>query len=339
MRRPVLALALASLLVATPAGRAREAADAAADLAAARAFEARVQAVIASVRSAVVTIGVTDPDGPGLRSGGSGVVIDPEGWVLTCDHVTEGRERVQVGLADGRTLTGEVVGRDVAGDVALLKVEGRDLVAARLGDSEALAVGDPVLALGNPFGLAKDDHEPAAALGIVSGLHRYQGGTKVYADAIQFDAAVNPGNSGGPLVDVATGRVIGLNGRISIRGLARHNVGVGFAIPAHQIAPILDSLREGRDVARGYLGIRFSRLGDGAPGARVEEVVPGGPAAAAGLQVGDRILGVRGRAIVHPVRLQNYLTVLPAGERVRLELLRDGRKLALEVTLGERPLR
>ncbi len=333
---PVLLVGLAALL--PPLGRAGEegAPSAAADLEVARAFEARVQATIAQVRSAVVTIGVPDREGGGLRSGGTGVVIDPAGWVLTCDHVTEGRREVWVGLADGRTLSGKVTGRDPVGDVALVKVEGPRLVAAPLGDSEALAVGDPVVALGNPFGLAKDDHEPAATLGIVSGLHRYQGGAKVYPDAIQFDAAVNPGNSGGPLLDLS-GRVVGLSGRISIRGMARHNVGVGFAIPAHQIALVLEDLRAGREVARGYLGVRFARHSDGAPGARVEDVVPGSPAAQAGLRVGDRIVAARGRAIDHPVRLQNALTVLPAGTRVALVVDRDGRRLEVEATLGERP--
>jgi S1-C subfamily serine protease len=314
------------------------------DLEQARAYQARVRAVIAAVRSSVVTISVPGEERVGkgksrgrlMRSGGSGVVVSTEGWVLTCDHVVDETDEVLVGLADGRTLEGRVVGRDPTGDVALIRVAAaKGLVAAQLGSSERLRRGDVVLALGNPFGLAADDHLPAATLGIVSGLHRAKGGRKVYGDAIQIDAPVNPGNSGGPLFDLS-GRLVGINGRISIRGLTRHNVGVGFAIPIHQIAPILDDLKAGRTLTRGWLGLTFRTTSDGRAGAVVDRVNPSGPAAKAGLRTGDRVLRVGGHAIDHPVRLKNAVSLLPAGARVILSVEREGKARQVEVTLGRR---
>lgn len=337
------ALVALALVLGAP-GRAEDGPDAARDLAQARALERQVQAVIALVSSAVVTIETERPvaDEPGrtVRSGGSGVIVSPEGDVLTNDHVTEGQDRVRVGLPDGRTLDGVVVGRDAIGDLVLVRLpppgEGARYPSVELGDSEAVAAGDPVLALGNPFGLAREDSAPSASYGIVSATHRYQGGAKIYGDALQIDAAVNPGNSGGPLFDLA-GRLIGINGRISTRGGARHNVGIGFAIPAHQIALVLPDLRAGRDVARGYLGVRLRAEGDGRPGAVLTDVVPGSPAERAGLRVRDRIVAVQGRPVDHPVRLQNQLSVLPAGSRLELRVERDGRERAVHVRLERRP--
>ena len=304
------------------------------ELARARAYQARVQRTIARVRSSVVAISL--PSDGRVRSGGSGVLISAEGWVLTCDHVVDEGDEVLVGLADGRTLEGRVIGRDPVGDVALVKVPEREgLTPARLGDSRALRRGDVVLALGNPFGLAADDLLPAATLGIVSGLHRAKGGRKVYGDAIQHDAAVNPGNSGGPLFDLA-GRLVGINGRISIRGLKRHNVGVGFAIPLHQILPILPQLREGKTVGRGWLGVRFKTTADDEPGALIESVTPNSPAARAGLRPGERVMAVNGRPIEHPVRFKNEVSLLPAGARVKLRLRGEEGERTLVVVLGER---
>lgn len=338
---PAAWIACLALTLALLPGRAGQEQD---ELTRARAYQGRVEGVIARVRSAVVTVGVPEggerrlgrPRGQVVRSGGSGVII-AGGYVLTCEHVTEGRDEVLVGLADGRTLEGRVVGRDRMGDVALIKLAGdlRTVRHVELGDSRALRAGDVVIALGNPFGLARDDHEAAATLGIVSALHRYQGGARIYGDALQIDAAVNPGNSGGPLIDMA-GKLVGLNGRISLRGVAHHNVGVGFAVPIHQIQLVLAALKAGRDVQRGYLGVRFPRKGDGAAGVEILAVVRGSPAERAGLQVGERITRVNGLEVTNQVRLKNYLVVLPAGTRVRLELTRQGRKRVVPVTLTAR---
>jgi S1-C subfamily serine protease len=320
---PIALAAVALVLALARPGLVEE--DAARDLERARGIERRVEAVVARARPSVVTINVeeTSDDGAPMRSGGSGVIIDPAGWVLTNDHVTCGLAEVSVGLTDGRSLTGKVTGRDPTGDLALIRVEAPGLVAAPLGDSEALRAGDLVLALGNPFGLAGDDHDPAVTLGVVSGTHRFQGGEKVYGDALQVDAAVNPGNSGGPLLDL-DGRVLGLTGRISVRGGVRYNVGVGFAVPIHQVLAVLDALKAGKEVQHAYLGVRFLSTTDGAPGALVREVIPGSPAETAGLREGDRIIAVEGKPVDHPVRLQNYLSILPAGTAVVLRVRRAG---------------
>ena len=337
---------VALLLVATGGllalpGQAEGPAD---ELSRARDYEARLQAVIAKVSSSVVTIALPGEERaiPGaqarlIKSGGSGVVIGAEGYVLTCDHVVDEGEEVLVGLADGRTLTGVVLGRDAIGDVALIKVETRTpLTAAVLGDSRALRAGDPVLALGNPFGLARDDHAPAVSLGIVSALHRSQGGEKIYGDAIQVDAAVNPGNSGGPLFDLE-GRLVGINGRISIRSGQRYNVGVGFSIPIHQVIAVLPDLRAGKDVRRGWLGLRFQTASHPDGGAVVDSLTPGGPAAQAGLRVGDRIVSVDGEEIEQPLRFKNAISLLPEGATIQLVVVRGAERLELRATLSARP--
>jgi serine protease Do len=332
-------------LVAAAAFALGEGKEESQDLARARALESRVESTVAKVRDAVVTISAeqheTRSEGAApkpVTSGGSGVLFTADGFVLTNDHVTLGEDRVQVGLRDGRTLHGEVTGRDRVGDIAVIKVKGKDLPFVTLGDSDKLREGDVVLALGNPFGLAHDDHEPAATLGIVSGLHRFQGGEKVYGDAIQIDAAVNPGNSGGPLFDMK-GTVVGITGRISIRGTEKKNVGVGFAVPIDQVKLILDDLKVGTEVAHGYLGVRFrgETDGDGKGGVEILGVLPGTPADRAGLKRGDRIVKANDREVDQPVRLENILSVLPAGSEVKLLVERDGRRFEVMARLGRRP--
>ncbi len=306
--------------------------------------QARIEDVIARVRDSVVTISaqITEATEEGkskpVTSGGSGVIYSSDGFVLTNDHVTIGAPTVIVGLRDGRSLKGVVTGRDRTGDLAVVKLAAKDLPFAKLGSSDELVEGQLVLALGNPFGLAKEDHEPAATFGIVSALHRFQGGEKVYGDAIQIDAAVNPGNSGGPLFD-GEGRLVGITGRISIRATEKKNVGVGFAIPIDQIKLILKDLEVGAEIAHGYLGVRFrgEADGDGQPGVPIVGVLPGSPADRAGLKKGDRILTVNGREVDQPVRLENVLSVLPAGAEVKLVALRRGERLELATTLDRRP--
>jgi len=336
---PLALTAGAVLLVAGYPGRAEDA-----SLTKVRSFEAKLEGLIARLSSSVVTVGavVDDEDGLPIKSGGSGVIVDADGYVLTNDHVTEGQSEAQVGFSDGRVVTAHVVARDRQGDLALLRVEASGLVSATFGESEGLRPGQRVLAMGNPFGLAGDTHVPAATLGIVSATQRFIGGSKVYGEAIQIDAPVNPGNSGGPLFDLE-GRLVGINGRISVRGASRHNVGVGYAIPLHQILLVLDDLKAGRDVERGYLGVRFLTQKQG-EGVVVREVLPQTPASRAGLRAGDRILSVSGggvgqRQITQPVRLQNALSILPAGTEVELDLERDGRKQTVKVRLGRRPVR
>jgi S1-C subfamily serine protease len=352
-------LALGALLLLGPAAAAPARADTGAapppldrEAAVRRALEVekRVTGAVEKVMPAVVTLTVRrtqrplDPSGgdegdraPAQRdlvSGGSGVLISEDGFILTNDHVVNGAASIVAGLSDGTRYPARHVASDETGDIAIVKIDGgRSFPYAPLGDSAKLEVGQWVIALGNPFGLARDQRA-AASLGIVSGLNRYQGGGKIYGAAIQTDAAINPGNSGGPLVDLA-GRVVGINGRISIRGGERVNVGVGFAVPSNQIRGVLADLEQGRPVRHGRLGIRFFPDGEG-PGIVVWQVDRKSAAERAGVRPQDVILEVDGVKLTHPVRLQNVISQLPAGRSVKLRVLRGGRQIEITAILEPR---
>lgn len=265
------------------------------------------------------------------QGGGSGVIISADGYILTNHHVVAESARVWVGLATGERYWAAVLSQDVGGDLAMLRIEpkeGEQFPFARLGDSDALAVGDFVVAAGNPFMLSEDER-PTVTFGVVSALHRYQGpapgaGEAVYGDAIQVDAAINPGNSGGPLFDM-NGDLLGINGRITLRQDAgRANIGVGFTIPINQIKNIVEQMKTpGMNIEHGFLGVRFTSdqsltLG----GAPVESVTEGGPSATAGIRVGDVIVRIDGQKVANVRRLVNYLSTLPAGREVTLTVRR-----------------
>jgi serine protease Do len=273
-------------------------------------------------------------DGP-RRAHGSGFVIHPSGYVVTNAHVVERSTTVQVRLASGRRLTGTVVGRDRRVDLALVKIDApTPLPVLSLGDSERLAVGELVLALGHPFGL-----EQTVSLGIVS-----RKGAPLLAaapgfDFIQTDAAVNPGNSGGPLVDMR-GQVVGVN------TMAARNGSIGFAIPINLIKGLLPQLLAKGSVEWGWLGVRIDEItednvkdyGLDAPrGVGIEGVLPGQPAAAAGLRAKDVVLEVDGRIIANPRELQRVISTTPVGTPVRLSVWRDGQPQDLTVTIGRFP--
>lgn len=349
-RRPLIlrALLLSVLVLFAPAfllaGRAQRAHShsRAAILKRARAFEDRVRKAVQHSRKAVVTLRVfAKPLGKGqllkgqpARNGGSGVLVDREGFVLTNDHVVEGGQKVQVMFANGLTLVGVVWARDPRADLALVKIEtqNRRVSVAQLGDSQALKVGQAILAMGNALGLSKENGEPCVSLGVVSALHRYQGGRRIYGDAIQFDAPVNPGNSGGGLFDLS-GRLVGITGRISVRGRVSKNVGVGYAVPSHQIKRVLKIMKSGKDVQHGYLGLRFRRAMSG-QGVPVAVVLPGSPAEQAGIRVGDVITAIDGVALTRPLRLQNMLSLKLAGESVKIDLKRALEQKTVTVTLA-----
>jgi len=233
--------------------------------------------------------------GPNRAGGGSGVIIDPAGYGLTNFHVVAGmleKHAGEVGLPDGKLYSIEVLGIDPGGDVAMFRVLGRKRFAfAELGDSDTLRVGDYTLAMGNPFLLA-DDYTPTVTLGIVSGLHRYQAGAGRhgralrYTDCIQVAASINPGNSGGPLFDVA-GKLVGINGRVSIEERGRVNVGVGYAISINQIKRFIPMLRAGLTAKHATAGFTVADR-DGA--VIVDQILSDSPAYAAGLRLGDRIV-------------------------------------------------
>ncbi len=285
-------------------------------------------------------------DAPVTRRGsslGSGFIISADGYVVTNNHViTPARngatvEEITVTMSDRKEYQARLIGRDVASDLAVLKIDANNLPFVRFGDSTRTRVGDWVVAIGNPFGLSG-----TVTAGIVSALHRGIGAGP-YERYIQTDASINQGNSGGPMFDIA-GNVIGINtALISPTG---GNVGIGFAIPAEQARPIIESLRRGQRFQRGYIGVAMQDLDESVAGALgvpkdqgtlIRSVTPGGAAARAGIQQGDVIVSVAGRPIT-PDETMGYLVAQqPVGSRVPFVLIRNGRRQTVTVTIAERP--
>ncbi len=309
-------------------------------LAAVRAEEARRIEVFARAAKAVVCI-FTDEQ---LAGGGSGVIIDPEGYGLTNFHVVQPfveSRRGFGGLSDGRLYPLRLLGIDPGGDVAMFKLEGKQRFEhAPLGDSDRLRVGQWVAAVGNPFALA-EDFSPTITLGVVSGLHRYQkgqGNLLEYADCIQVSTSINPGNSGGPLFDLAGG-VVGINGRASFEDeehRQRVNVGLGYAVSINQIKRFLPGLRAGRLVQHGTLGATVRRTGDEL---LVGTVQAFSAAERAGVQLGDELLELAGRCVRTANDYQNMLATLPANWPVPLKLRREGQTVVTTARLERLPLR
>ena len=274
------------------------------------------------------------PPRPQRRGLGTGVIVSPNGFVVTNHHVVDGASTVAVTLTDGRKLAAKVVGSDPETDLALLKVDATDLPAARFGSSAALKVGEPVMAIGNPFGL---DH--TVTVGVVSGKSRVIGAGR-YDDFLQTDAAINPGNSGGPLVNTR-GEVVGIATAIASRSGGFQ--GIGFAIPSDLVRPILAQLETEGHVTRGWLGVTAQPLTEelaksfrvtGRRGAVVSSVVDGSPAAKAGLRPGDVIVRYDGQAVESARELSTLVAKTRVGQGVGLEVVRDGRPVTLQVTIG-----
>jgi serine protease Do len=273
------------------------------------------------------------------QSLGSGVIISPDGYVLTANHVVEGADeiKVAVGDSDSKKFTAKVVGTDPATDVAVLKIDAKDLPAITLGDSDQLEVGDVVLAIGNPFGLGQ-----SVTMGIISGLGRHYG-VNGYENFIQTDAAINKGNSGGALVD-AGGRLVGINTWIATS--SGGSEGVGFAVPISLARHVMERLIAGGKVSRGYLGITLQdvtpdlaeafKLPDQS-GALIRDVETNTPAQAAGIKSGDVITGINGQKIADANSLRLIVSDLAPGTKVNVKLIRDGQEKTVAVALAELP--
>jgi serine protease Do len=270
---------------------------------------------------------------------GSGLILDREGHILTNYHVVEDVDEIKVTLADKRVFDAEVVGTDPKTDLAVIKIKGKvpaDLPTVELGDSDAMRVGDWVLAIGAPFG-----YDQTVTAGIVSAKGRSMNGSDNYEDFIQTDAAINPGNSGGPLVNLR-GEVIGINSAIATGG-ARQYAGVGFAIPINMIKGIIPTIAKGGTVSRGMLGVVIQDLdGDLAKqfrlpdtkGALVAQVNKESPAEAAGIQASDVIVRFDGRAVNDVKHLRNLVASTAPGSKVDVVVIRDGKEKTIRVQLA-----
>ncbi|HVQ09577.1 MAG TPA: Do family serine endopeptidase [Allosphingosinicella sp.] len=275
---------------------------------------------------------------------GSGFIISPDGYIVTNNHVVAPArpdavvEQITVTLSDRTEYEAEVVGRDALADIAVLKVNPRGpLPFVRFGDSTRTRVGDWVIAIGNPFGLGG-----TVTAGIVSAVHRNIN-AGLYDRYIQTDASINSGNSGGPMFDIQ-GNVIGINtALISPTG---GNVGIGFAIPAEQIAPIVEQLRRGQRVQRGYIGVALQTLDEGVAaalgisrnrGELIRSVTPGGPADRAGIRQGDVVISVAGQPVTPDSTLAYLVSRQAIGARIPIELIRQGRPQTVTVVVAERP--
>ncbi len=295
-------------------------------------LEAETQRIAAMDKAKNSVVAVFMPNGQG---GGSGVVVSPDGYVVTNYHVAHPCGKAMLcGMADGNVYNAVLVGLDPVGDVALIKMFGReDFPTAELADSDQVRVGDWAFAMGNPFLLAAD-MTPTVTCGIISGVHRYQfpAGTLLeYTDCLQTDAAINPGNSGGPLFD-GQGRLIGINGRCSFEKRGRVSVGVGYAISINQVKHFLGVLRAGQIVDHATLGAQVASDADGR--AVVQNILETSDAFRRGLRMDDEIISFGGRPITSANGFKNVLGIYPKGWRVPLSFQRDGKRYDVLVRLA-----
>ena len=269
---------------------------------------------------------------------GSGVIVDSAGYIVTNNHVVAKADEIKVLLNDKREFTGKVVGTDPKSDIAIVKINAKDLPVIPWGDSDKLDIGEYVLAIGNPFGLNQ-----TVTQGIVSAVGRANVGIADYEDFIQTDAAINPGNSGGALVN-ARGQLVGINTAIFSR--SGGYMGIGFAVPSNMTRAVMDSLIKTGKVVRGWLGVSIQEVTPDlakqfgmkeARGALVNEVIPDSPAAAAGIQGGDIITAFNGKAVDSPSTLRNTVAQTLVGKSVKVDVLREKKSLTVDVKISEQP--
>lgn len=277
----------------------------------------------------------TDREVSGL---GTGFIISEDGQIVTNAHVIDGATEVEVTLPDGRRFEGTVLGADTATDLAVIQITGADnLPVLQFGDSDALEVGQDVVAIGNPFGLGN-----SVTSGIVSALGRNIN-SGPFDDFIQTDAAINRGNSGGPLFD-SDGNVVGVN--TAIFSPSGGSVGIGFAVPSNLVERVVTDLADDGQIERGWLGVRIQRMNDDVAmalgydtptGAVIADVTPDTPAQEAGLRRGDIVLSVNGETVADPSDLTRLIASALPGDTVTIDLKRGGQDQTLEITLGLRP--
>ena len=274
------------------------------------------------------------------QSLGSGVIVSPEGYILTNNHVVDGATDVRVTLSDKRELKAKIIGTDPKTDVAVLKVEGSNFSAITLGDSSKVQIGDYSLAIGDPFGVGE-----TVTMGIVSAKGRGNLGIEDYEDFLQTDAPINPGNSGGALIN-DRGELIGINTAILSHG-SGGNEGIGFAIPVNLARGVMNQILDHGKVTRGYLGVVVQPItpamakalgqGDQAKGALVGDVSAKGPAQASGIERGDIILEVNGQPVGDANELRNTIAMMQPGDTAKLKISRNGGTRDVSVKLGELP--
>lgn len=279
------------------------------------------------------------PHGRPEQSAGSGVVVDPSGYIVTNNHVVEGATQITVTLSDRREFPAKVIGADPKTDLAVIKIEAKDLPALRWAEYEKLQVGDLVLAIGSPFGLSS-----TVTLGIISALGRGNVGIADYEDFIQTDAAINPGNSGGALVNV-NGDLIGINTAIFSR--TGGSEGIGFAIPSSIALDIVESLQKTGKVVRGWMGVAIQeitpalaksfKLPEQRKGVLVSDVNENGPSYEAGIKRGDVVIAFNGKDVQSVSQLRNLVARTMVGKDAQVKILRDGKEQTLNVKVAERP--
>ncbi|WP_374328800.1 Do family serine endopeptidase [Azonexus sp.] len=280
------------------------------------------------------------PDGESQRNSGlgSGVIVSQNGYILTNFHVIEAADDIQVSLNDGKTYRARIVGSDPESDLAVLRIDAKDLPAITFGQVDKLRVGDVVLAIGNPFGVGQ-----TVTMGIVSALGRSHLGINTFENFIQTDAAINPGNSGGALVDAA-GNLVGVNTAIYSRTGGNH--GIGFAIPASSARSIMEQIIENGSVTRGWIGVEAQEITaelaesfglPGTEGSLIAGVVRGSPADKAGIRPGDVLLSIDGKPVSDPQVMLDLIAELKPESRAAFRLRRDKNILELQVGIGKRP--
>jgi serine protease Do len=267
---------------------------------------------------------------------GSGVILSEDGYILTNNHVVKGADEIKVILYDKREFKGKVVGSDSRTDLAVVKIHAKDLPTIKIGDSSKLKIGDVVLAVGNPFGLNQ-----TITMGIVSAVGRSNIGLADFEDFIQTDAAINPGNSGGALVN-SSGELVGIN--TAIFSTSGGYMGIGFAIPSNMAKSVMDSIIKHGKVIRGWMGVSIQNLTEElakslgfkqTEGALVSGVEKGSPADKAGFKRGDLIIGLNGKAVADSTALRNMVAATAPGTKVDVQIIRDGKKQTITMTLGE----